>query len=81
MGGTYREDTDTLPNLLVTHPLVHNLRPDSIHGNPAWSRPRGYLLPKDTEGLDLVPFVLHGRVWVLPTVTGGYVHLPGLALP
>lgn len=75
MGGTYREDTDTLPNLLVTHPLVHNLRPDSIHGHPAWSRPRGYLLAKDTERLDLVPVWLHGRVWTLLTPDGGYLPL------
>jgi hypothetical protein len=64
MGGTYREDTDTLPNLLVTHPLVHNLRP-----------------AKDTERLDLVPFVLQGRVWALLTPAGGYLTLPNLALP
>lgn len=77
MGGTYREDTDTLPNLLVTHPLVHNLQPDSIHGNPAWSRPLGYLLPKDTARPDLVPVLLHTGLWVLLTPGGGYLPMPG----
>jgi hypothetical protein len=81
MGGTYREDTDTLPNLLVTHPLVHNLRPDSIHGNPTWSRPRGYLLSKNTERVDLVPLELHTGAWVLLTANGGYLPCPPFVLP
>lgn len=75
MGGTYRENTDTLPNLLVTHPLVHNLRPDSVHGNPAWSAPLGYLLSKNIERPELVPVKLHGRAWVLLTADGGYLAL------
>jgi hypothetical protein len=78
MGGTYREDTDTLPNLLVTHPLVHNLSPDSVHGNPEWSRPLGYLLGKDHEEQPpaLVPIKLHQVRWVLLTANGGYLPLP-----
>lgn len=78
MGGTYREDTDTLPNLLIVHPLVHNIRPDSIHGNPAWSRPLGYLLGKHHEQLPpmLVPVKLHSGVWVVLTENGGYLPCP-----
>ena len=78
MGGTYREDTDTLPNLLIVHPLVHNHRPDSIHGNPAWSRPLGYLLGKGLDELPpaVVPVKLHTGVWVVLTANGGYLPCP-----
>lgn len=76
MGGTSRPDVHDLDNLLALLPFVHNLSPDSVHGNPAWSRPRGYLLRKDTEHPGMVPVLIHGRRWVLLGKDGRYHPLP-----
>jgi hypothetical protein len=81
MGGTYRPDTDTLPNLLALAPFVHNLSPGSVHGNPDWSMPRGYLLHQGAANLHLVPVLLHGKLWVMLTPTGLYAPVPAALLP
>jgi hypothetical protein len=71
MGGTYREDTDTLPNLLALDPIVHNGGPGSVHADRnGVSGPRGWLVSKlSTEPLDLAPVLvalsLNVRQWVL----------------
>lgn len=70
MGGTYRLDTDTLVNLIALDPDVHNGGPASVHGRPAWSRERGYLLPKDTELAVEWPLLLLGQQWVFLTHDG-----------
>lgn len=77
MGGTRRSDVHDLDNLLALAPFVHNLSPDSVHGNPAWSRPRGYLLRKDTANPGMVPVWLLGCRWVLLGKDGQYYRLPG----
>lgn len=45
-GGSRLLDTDTLPNLLALDPAIHNGQPHSVHQDPRWSRPFGYLLSK-----------------------------------
>lgn len=75
-GGTYLPDTDTLPNLLALDPGVHNGRPHSVHQDPAWSRPRGYLLSKlDRRAPLLVPVLYRGRYWALLLGSGRVVRL------
>lgn len=81
MGGTSRPDVHDLDNLLALAPFVHNLSPDSVHGNPAWSRPRGYLLRKDTERPGDYPVLLLGRTWVLLGKSGRYHPLPAGMTP
>lgn len=73
-GGTYRPGTDTLPNLLALAPLVHNLHPRSVHGNPSWSRPRGYLLPKhlDDDAMRATAVLYRGKTWVILDEDGDY---------
>jgi hypothetical protein len=70
MGGTSREDQDTLPNVIAVSEQVHR----GIHGNPHWSGPDGLLLPKQGERSDpaAVP-VRTWRGWVFLTVEGGYL--------
>jgi hypothetical protein len=71
MGGTYREDTDTLPNLLALDPIVHNGGPGSVHADRhGVSGPRGWLVSKlSTVPLDLQPVLIalspNVRQWVL----------------
>jgi hypothetical protein len=65
MGGTYRPDTDTLPNLIALHPIVHNGNPASVHQAPSWSRPRGYLLHANVDVLETMPMLYRGRHWVV----------------
>jgi hypothetical protein len=77
MGGTSRDDTDTLPNVLALHPDVHNGGPDSVHGRRRWSEERGYLIPKDVDDPWLWPVWLLGREWVLLTASGAYASMPG----
>jgi 5-methylcytosine-specific restriction protein A len=71
MGGTSRPDTDLLSNLLALDPTIHNGGPDSMHGNPAWATPRGYLLPQ-TAIPHNEPVLLRGGTWVLLRDNGGY---------
>jgi len=89
MGGTYREDTDTLPNLLALDPIVHNGGPGSVHADRnGVSGPRGWLVSKlSSEPLDLAPVLVALspmiRQWVLlvdavrvplgPPIPVGYV--------
>lgn len=75
MGGTYRPDTDTLVNLLALAPYVHNMDPRSVHLDPTWSRPRGYLVAKNTARVDLVPVLHHSGIWVLLTHKGPYIEM------
>jgi hypothetical protein len=71
MGGTYRSDTDTLPNLLALDPVVHNGGPGSVHADRhSVSGPRGWLVSKlSTTPLDLTPVLIARspliRQWVL----------------
>jgi len=71
MGGTCREDTDTLPNLLALDPQVHNGGPGSVHADRnGVSGPRGWLVSKlSSEPLDRVPVLValseNMRQWVL----------------
>lgn len=75
-GGTVRPGQHDVTNLLALLPEVHNLRPDSVHGAPAWSRPRGYLISNSHPDPALVPVLLHGGRWVLLTRDGGYRDVP-----
>lgn len=74
MGGTYRPDTDTLPNLIALDPQVHNGGPRSVHGRRSWSEERGYLIPKHEDDVTLWPIHLHGRTWVFLLPDGGYLR-------
>jgi hypothetical protein len=67
IGGTYRELTDSPANLLALLPLVHNIHPKSVHGAPAWSRPRGYLLPGNwsDETMLASPVLYRGHTWMI----------------
>lgn len=73
MGGTYRLDTDTLPNLLALDPDVHNGGPLSVHGRRGWSVDHGYLVPKDAELAAEWPVMLREQRWVFLTADGRYV--------
>lgn len=75
MGGTYRLDTDTLPNLLALDPTVHNGGPGSVHGDRPRSESFGWLIPKlSTLDLHMVPALIalgpRHRQWVLLAVDG-----------
>jgi hypothetical protein len=82
MGGTRRVDQDTLPNVIALLARVHNFGAPglliggvdgrSVHGDPAWSGPLGYLLSPSEEEPGAVPLLLHGRAWVFLTAAGGY---------
>lgn len=74
MGGTYRLDTDTLPNLLALDPLVHNGGVGSVHSNRNTSEEFGWLLPLDKGDPRTWPVLLR-RGWVLLTPSGGYLHI------
>jgi hypothetical protein len=76
MGGTSRENVDSLTNLLALNPRVHNGGPLSVHGRRAWSQKRGYLIPKDVSQPGMWPLWLLGRRWVLLTDSGVYAPLP-----
>lgn len=85
MGGTDRADRDSLSNALALTPAIHNGGPQSVHGNPLWSRPRGYLVHKSTEWASMVPVLYRGRFWFMlgDTLGGGGLHPlpPGIAPP
>lgn len=60
MGGTYRPDTDTLPNLLALDPQVHNGGPGSVHADRPRSEEYGWLVPKlSREALHMLPALLY----------------------
>jgi hypothetical protein len=73
LGGTYRELTDSLVNLLALDPEVHNGAPWSVHQKPEWSRPRGYLLSShlDDAQMSAFPVLYRGRTWVTLDQEGG----------
>jgi hypothetical protein len=81
MGGTRREDQDSLPNVICLLARVHNFGAPgllidgvdgrSVHGDPGWSGPRGYLLSPAERDPGAVPLLLHGRRWVFLTGDGG----------
>lgn len=75
MGGTSRPDRDRLSNVLAITPAIHNGGPQSVHQNPGWSRPRGYLLSKEVEWAVLVPVLLGGLYWVHLGDDGRYYPL------
>jgi hypothetical protein len=77
MGGTRRTDEDSLPNLLAITAAIHNGGPHSVHQDPAWSRPRGYLVSKLCDHPGLVPVLLHGRQWVILGADGDYLDVTG----
>ncbi len=80
MGGTDRPDRDDIENLLALDPAVHNGGPNSVHQNPRWSRPRGYLVSKHVEHPGMVPVLIGGRNWMLLGHDGQRYPLPpGLA--
>lgn len=72
MGGTYREDTDLLGNLLALDPIVHNGAPWSVHQRPSWSKPRGYLLSTSIEEPAVEPLLYRGKDWVVLDDEGDY---------
>lgn len=82
MGGTRRADQDTLPNVIALLAAVHNLGAPglmvdgkdgrSVHGDPAWAGPRGYLLSPSERDPAGVPLLLRGQRWVFLTPGGGY---------
>lgn len=76
MGGTRREDKDWLSNLLALTAFIHNGGPRSVHGNPYWSRPRGYLVSNSAEWAGMVPVFLRGQRWVMLGDHRGYLLPP-----
>lgn len=78
MGGTTL-DRDTLPNVIALHRHVHNLGGSgrlSVHGSPAWSRPRGWLLSAARRQVPArVPALHHELGWVFLLEQGGYEAL------
>ncbi len=82
MGGTRRPDQDSLPNVIALLARVHNFGAPglildgvdgrSVHGDPAWAGPRGYLLSPSERDLAGVPLLLRGTTWVFLTTQGGY---------
>jgi hypothetical protein len=76
MGGTSRPDRDDIENLLALEPEVHNGGPQSVHGNPLWSKPRGYLISKNADWPGGYPVWLHQLRWVLLGADGAYWPLP-----
>lgn len=77
MGGTYRPLTDSPCNLLALDPEVHNGAPWSVHQNPLWSRPRGYLLSShvDDEAMAVTAVLYRGHDWVILDEDGGFGEL------
>lgn len=83
MGGTRRADQDTLPNVIALLARAHNFGAPgllldgvggrSVHGDPTWSGPRGYLLSPTENDPGAVPLLLHSRRWVFLTADGGYL--------
>lgn len=76
MGGTNRADTHTLPNVLALTHTIHNLATHSVHLDPAWAKPLGYLLRQD-QIPRLAPVLLYGRWWGLLGIHGEYLALTG----
>lgn len=76
MGGTRRADRDAVECLLALHPTIHNGARHSVHQNPRWSRPLGYLVSKHVDFPGMVPVRLLGRSWVLLGADGQYHPLP-----
>jgi hypothetical protein len=82
MGGTRRADQDSLPNVIALLARVHNFGAPglliegedgrSVHGDPAWSMPRGYLLSPSERDPAGVPLLLRGERWVFLTPEGSY---------
>lgn len=81
MGGTSRADRDAVECLLALHPTIHNGAPHSVHQNPTWSRPLGYLVSKHVDYPGQVPVQLLERYWVLLGGDGQYYPLPGGIAP
>lgn len=75
-GGTSRENRDAIENLLALDPIIHNGAPHSVHQDPLWSRPRGYLVRKHIEDPGQLPVRLLDRYWVLLGADGEYHPLP-----
>lgn len=75
-GGTRRAGQHNVTNLLALLPEVHNMAPTSVHGSPAWSRPRGYLLSNSVPDPAAVPVQLYGRAWVFLRSDGTYLDVP-----
>lgn len=84
MGGTDREDRDWLSNALALTPAIHNGGPQSVHGDPLWARPRGYLVHKNTPWASMVPVLYRGRFWFMlgdDLRDGGIYPVPGQIAP
>jgi hypothetical protein len=75
-GGTNQPATHTLPNVLALTHSIHNLATRSVHLDPAWSRPLGYLLRQD-QIPRLVPVLLLGHTWALLGIDGDYLDITG----
>lgn len=75
-GGTSDPDVHALWNLLALDPIVHNGQAHSVHQDPAWSRPRGYLLSKIGASPRIQPVLIRGMRWVLLGADGRYYPLP-----
>jgi hypothetical protein len=83
MGGTRRGNQDSLPNVIALLARVHNFGAPgllldgedgrSVHGDPEWSGPLGYLLSPSVPEPGSVPLLLHGSRWVFLTAGGGYL--------
>jgi hypothetical protein len=87
MGGTTRPDRDWPSNLLALAPEVHNFTAGrsaalTVHGNPEWSRPLGYLVAKDTPWASAIPVLIRARYWMfLGDDARYYPAPPGLTMP
>ena len=80
-GGTSRPNVNDLDNLLALDPTIHNGARHSVHQDPGWSRPRGYLVSKTLDNPGMVPVYLLDRYWVLLGKDGVYYPLPKGARP
>ncbi len=81
MGGTTRGNRDNIECLLALDPIIHNGAPHSVHQDPQWSRPLGYLVSTYVDDPGQVPVALLERYWVLLGTDGLYHPLPGGIVP
>jgi hypothetical protein len=76
MGGTNKPATHTLPNVLAITHEIHNLATRSVHLDPEWARPRGYLL-RQHQIPRLVPVLIGGHQWAILGLDGAYLDVTG----
>jgi len=74
-GGTSRENTDLVTNLLALDPQAHNGGPGSVHGERIWALENGYLIPKHEPEPRLFPVLWRGQRWVWLLPDGGTLDM------